>query len=253
VLESSTHYSKLVMAIFLAGAAVAIYLLCAKRMRARASLAATATLLLGAGVMTSLTAALTVAWDHHVQMLAYPAALLVGMAAAALEAAMRSAAGRIGAVAGLAGLVAVLGGVNPARASAPIWTWYRGVHSRTAAALELVRTERLASATDVSYAHLGQNDEEAHAAFIGGGWTLSCSRFHQYPWTPAPALRSLLACVDKHRPQLLLVTSSLSDRAGAPSAWHTFVVEAQQLASTYYRLVYHLRHAGGTVAVWKRQ
>ena len=211
-----------------------------------------AVLLLAVGGATGVTLALTTVWNHHVQMLAYPGLLLVLFVVAGLDAVVRPILVRRGAqvVAGVAAVL-LLGGARPAAADGPVSTWFHAAHSRTAAALEEVRTERFRAAANVSYAHLGQNDEEGHAAFIGGGWTLACARFHQYPWTPEATLSSILRCVETKQPQLLLVTSSLSDREGAPAAWHRFVVAAQRIIQRDYRREYFLRHAGGTVAVWQ--
>lgn len=253
VAENATHHARIVAAVFLLVAAVAVWQLTREK-SSRAGLHRLAVTFLVVGSATALTLALTTAWNHHVQMLAFPGSLLVVIAVSGLGRVLPGPAPRL-AVQIAAGLVGVwlLGGFQPAGSAGSISTWFHGAHSKTAAALEQVRGERVARAVDVSYVHLGQNDEEGHAAFIGKGWALSCAHFHEYPWTPASTLDSILRCVETSRPRLLLITSSLSDREGAPAAWHRFVVSARAFAQRGYTRVYFLRHTHGTVAVWMRR
>ena len=175
---------------FLAGALAAWILARGRARQPTTPLGRVSALLLGVGIATAITLALTTAWDHHVQMLAYPGALLLVFMVAALNAGVRLRPLRWAAqAAGVAGVLLLLGVNHAPNAGWSLSRWTDPAHSRTAAALEAVRAARLAAATDVSYAHLGQNDEEGHAAFIGSGWTLACARFHQYPFTP-DAVRS---------------------------------------------------------------
>ena len=253
VVETATRHAHLVIGVFLAVAAVAVWAVIRRRRPGGSGpLGVVAALFLVVGGATAVTLALTTAWNHHVQMLAYPGVLLVLFVVAALGAAARSSPLRLGAqLAAAVGAVVLLGAASPAAAGGSESAWVHGAHSQTAAALEVVRAKRFPAAATVSYAHLGQNDEEAHAAFLGGGWALACARFHQYPWTPGATLSGIVRCIEKRRPDLLLVTSSLSDRAGVPSTWHEFVVTAQELVRREYERVYFLRHAHGTVAVWQ--
>jgi hypothetical protein len=254
VIATSTRHAYPLTAVFLAAGIVAAWVAVRGRARLRAPLSVIAVLFLGVSAATAVTAALTVAWNNHVQMVSYPAALLVVFAVAALDEIIGPRVVR-GAVqlASAAGAIVLLGAASFTGPGGPISMWFRQTHSRTAAALELVRMERLPRASNVSYAHLGQNDEEAHAAFIGDGWTLSCARFHQYPWTSPSTLSSILRCVETRRPQLLLITSTLSDRPGAPASWHRFVVDARALLRRDYERAYFLQHASGTISVWKRR
>jgi hypothetical protein len=254
VAATSTRHEPAVIAAFVLVAAVAVWVVVRTTRSSRTPLGATAALFLAVAGASAITLASTAAWNHHVQMLAYPGALLGVFAVAELDSVVRmrwlSRTCQAGAV---AATVLLLGGVQPVASLSTISTWFDDAHSRTANALLQVRSERLSSVANVSYAHLGQNDEEADAAFIGHGWTLSCARFHQYPWTPAATLRSILRCVETRRPRLLLITSSLSDRPGAPVAWHQFVAAGHSVAQRDYKRVYFLRHAHGTVAVWIRR
>lgn len=253
--ETLTRHARPVIAVFLlAGVLAALILARGGAGERRTPLGQVSALLLGVGIATSVTLALTTAWDHHVQMLAYPGTLLVVFTVAALEAGVRVRPLRWAAqAAGLAGVLLLLGVNDAPNADWSLSRWTDPAHSRTAAALEAVRTAQLPGVADVSYTHLGQNDEEGHAVFIGSGWTLACAHFHQYPFSPAGTLRGVLRCVERHHPQLLLVTSSLSERPGAPEDWHRFVVAGHALLGRDYRRVSFLRHPRGTVAVWERR
>jgi hypothetical protein len=253
VFETATRHARAVIAVFLLLGTVAASM--AARARATmAPLRLVSALLLGVGTATAATLALTTAWDHHVQMLAYPGTLLVVFTVTALNVGVRRRPLRWAAQAvAVVSLLLLLGVEHSPEAGWSLSRWTGPAHSRTAAALDVVRGTRLPAATEISYVHLGQNDEEGHAAFIGNGWRLACARFTQYPWTPAQMLRDILRCVERRRPQLLLVTSSLSDRARAPEAWHRFVVASYALLRRDYRRVFFLRHPRGTVAVWDRR
>jgi hypothetical protein len=253
--ETLTRHARPVIAVFVLAGAVAVWIFVRGRGRQRTTpLGLASLLLLGVGLATAGTLALTTAWDHHVQMLAYPGALLVVFIVAALNEGVRLRPLRWSAqAAAVAGALLLLGVDHAPNAGWSLSRWTDPADSRTAAALKSVRAAQLPGAIDVSYTHLGQNDEEGHAVFIGGGWTLACARFHQYPFTPAETLRRILRCVDTRHPKLLLVTSSLSDRTGAPAAWHRFVVAGHALLRRDYTRVFFLRHPGGTVTVWERR
>jgi hypothetical protein len=246
--ETATDHGRVVLAILVVAALAALLALAVRRLGAAERAVAAVFVLVGAA--TGVTLATTAAWDHHAQMLAYPGALLAAVAALAAER-VRAKVPRLALQAAVtAAAVLLLGGSKPGVAGGPVSTWFHGVRSGTAEALEQARS-RLPAESEVSYAHLGQNDEEGHAAFLGGGWTLACARFHQYPWTPASALDGVLDCVRDRRPTLVLVTSSLSDREHAPASWHGFVVSARRLLARDYTRVYFVRHAHGTVGVWR--
>lgn len=254
VAETSTRHFQVVIAVFIAAGAAAVWAVVRRGRFSGTAIGATAALFLSVAAATAITLASTTAWNHHVQMLAYPSGLLAVFAVVGLDSVVRARwVARACQIAAVAATVFLLGGMQPTGSLSSVSRWFDAPHSRTATALEKVRSERLAGDPNVSYAHLGQNDEEAHAAFIGSGWTLACARFHAYPWTPAATLGSIIRCVESRRPELLLITSSLSDRSGAPAAWHRFVVAGHAVAQRDYKRVYFLRHAHGTVAVWARR
>jgi hypothetical protein len=199
-------------------------------------------------VAAAVTLAATAAWNHHVQMAAYPGALLAAFLVSRLRR-LRPAL-RVAARAGVAGaLVWALGGAGGHGWS--VSTWFDRVTSKTAVALAQARASTLPAARTVTYAHLGQNDEEGHAAFLHGDWKLACARFHQYPWSSRASFDEVVTCLRQKRPELVLVTSSLSLRPGAPAAWDAFIRDSTAVVRTGYRRVYFLRHPHGTIAVWK--
>lgn len=198
-------------------------------------------------IATLTTLALTAIWPHHLQMLAYPVVLV----AAALITVTRSYHGqRAGMVAaGVCVLFLVLSTAkDEVRHGVPAARWFSAPQTATAAALETARMRFYGRLDRVTYMHLGQNSENAHAVFLNDGFALTCPRFHQYPHDPGKQLRDVLDCVKKANPMLILVTPSLFDLPGATAQWDTFVSGAQHLLESRYDMI---SKAGG-VEVWKR-
>lgn len=67
----------------------------------------------------------------------------------------------------------------------PLSRWWWEPYSYTAEALE--------SLGAVSYAHLGANDEDGHAAFLDESFELACPMFRQYVFIPD--LDVVLGCI----------------------------------------------------------
>ncbi len=245
VAETATAHARPLIAVFaLACLAAAVVVARGRRERPLAAL------VLVVAVATGLTLALTAAWSHHVQMAAYPGALLAVAAVAALERARTPLVARLGLqAAALAALVWLIGGAAIPKSVAS--SWFHTPASKTARALDAVRAQRLPRARVVTYARLGQNDEEAHAAFLHGDWQLACARFHQYPFSSPASFAEVDRCLVRKRPELVLVTSSLSPREHAPRAWDSFIAASKALLRENYRRVYFLRHRHGTIAVWQ--
>jgi len=242
VAETATVHARPLIVVFALACIAAVPLL------RRARHATTAALFLAVTAATAVTLALTAAWNHHVQMAAYPGALLAVLLASSLGR-LRPAL-RVACQTGVAAaLVWALGGAGGHGWS--VSPWSASVTSKTAVALDRTRAARLPDTHVVSYAHLGQNDEEGHAAFLDGDWKLACARFHQYPWSSPDSFRDVVRCLQQKRPELVLVTSSLSPRPGAPAAWDAFIRDSMRIVRQHYRRVYFLRHPRGTVAVWQ--
>jgi hypothetical protein len=197
---------------------------------------------------TVLTLALTALWRHHLQMLAFP---LVLVAAAFIWIALDNygiRAGRLTAVAVVTFLV--LSNVRAEVRFGPRpGAWFTTPHSAPAAALDAARVKYFRGSDRVTYMHLGQNTEDAHAVFISKGFDLACPRFQQYPSDPGNALSDTLACVRKQRPQLIVVTRSLFYDPSQNPHWQAFVSGAERLLSSGYVRV----SDSDRVQVWKRR
>jgi hypothetical protein len=166
------------------------------KLRGRGASATPETVLAGLFLVVSgavtVTLALTAAQDHHMQMLAYPGTLLVAFLVGCASAAEWAPVPRLVAACACfaVGIVLLGGRVNPGADTArPLSRWWWEPYSYTAEALESARTDQLTASGTVSYAHLGANDEDGHAAFLDESFELVCPMFHQYVFTPdlAPA------------------------------------------------------------------
>src|SRR5439155_9844836 len=146
--ETLTRHARPVIAVFLLAGGLAAWILARGRARKPTNpLGRVSALLLGVGIATAITLALTTAWDHHVQMLAYPGALLLVFMVAALNAGVRLRPLRWAAqAAGVAGVLLLLGVNHAPNAGWSLSRWTDPAHSRTAAALEAVRAARLPTA-----------------------------------------------------------------------------------------------------------
>jgi hypothetical protein len=207
-----------------------------------------------ATAMTALTLALTAAWSPHDQMLAFPELLLIVFVIAWLVSAKpKLAAGLpgIAAVCAVAALgIVLLGGT----ASAPyaraggVSYWFDSGHSGTAEELEQAAASRFPAARTITYVHLGQNDEEAVAAFLDGRFELACPAIAQYVFTPH--LDGVLRCVEGKQPELVLVTQKFRREPHAPAEWDRFVVDGTRLLDRDYERVSTRRTPNGMASVW---
>lgn len=197
---------------------------------------------------TVLTLALTALWRHHLQMLAFPLVLVAaGFICIALYA-YGSRAGTLTAVAVVTFLV--LANVRAEVRFGPRpGAWFETPHSVPAAALDAARVKYFRASDHVTYMHLGQNTEDAHAVFISKGFDLACPRFQQYPSDPGNALSDTLACVRKELPQLIVVTRSLFYDPAQNPTWQAYVSGAERLLSSRYVRV----SDSDGVQVWKRK
>jgi hypothetical protein len=197
--------------------------------------AALSGLYLAAAVTTGVTLAATAVWVHHAQAVAYTGLLLIALATSLLESRiadrrLRTAAAGVVAVA----VVAAFGGFTTPAGIKEGVSWRSPGRSETADALEAARSVVHAQHESVSYAVLGRNTDQGHAAFLRGSWHLACPRFHQYPFSQR--LDATAACIRMKRPLLVLVDSPLSPDAGNPD-WTAFVRQTRRvLRDEYVRL-----------------
>jgi hypothetical protein len=206
----------------------------------------------------AMTLALTAVWNHHMQMLAYPGTLLVAFLVGSVSAAQWTPISRLVAACACSAVgIILLGGTgNQHGPASPLSRWWSEPHSYTAQALESARTNQGASGA-VSYAHLGGNDEDGHAAFLDDSFELACPRFHQYSFTPD--LDAVLRCIEDQGPELVVVTPSFSHRIEAPLRWNEWVARGQALLEYEYTLAYELDRPteldrpAGSIEVWLRR
>jgi hypothetical protein len=188
---------------------------------------------------TSVTLALTAAWSSHSQMLAYPGFLLIAF----LVMVIRPPASLPKVVAAwvTAFLVVALLGAAASRpifvrgAHAPggsISTWLETGQAGTANQFEHTAEDRTTHPDEITFAHLGQNDEEAVGAFLGKEFALACPAIAQYVFSPD--LSDMLRCIREEKPSFLLVTPSFSFSSNTPPEWNRFVARGSGLLSKQY-------------------
>jgi hypothetical protein len=248
-----------VVAVFLLAGALAVRTLRRRPAAPDAATPAAATRFLAAAflcatALTALTLALTAAWSPHDQMLAFPESLLIAFVVAWL---VSSRPGLAAGVRGIAVLCAVaalgivlLGGTAaaPYARAGGISYWFDSGHSETAEELEQAAAGRFPAAREVTYVHLGQNDEEAVGAFLDGRFALACPAIAQYVFTPH--LEGVLRCVERKRPELVLVTQKFRREPHAPPEWGQFVAGGTKLLERDYERVSTRRTPNGVASVW---
>lgn len=194
------------------------------------------------------TLALTAYWTHHLQMLAYPAALMAttGVSVVAL---------RFGGRAGMATaaafvLFALWASVKNEERIDLSPAWRNTPHSGGAVALERARARYHALDERVTYMVFGGNSENGHAAFIGDEFDLACRWFHIYPESLEKHFEETRDCYEREDPELILVTLGFFDSRTTPPEWGAFVSSARRLLDTRYELV-ETEHPG--FEVWRRR
>jgi hypothetical protein len=200
-------------------------------------------------VTTAITLALTAAWAPHDQMLALPGLMLIVFLAAKATPAVADLRRTVAVCAAGALGIVVLGGTatSPAREGG-IGHWFDTGRSETANLLERAAGSRFPGTHRITFAHLGQNDEEGAAAFLNGRFSLACPAIAQYVFTPH--LESVLRCVRGERPELILVTQRFEFIAGAPPEWNQFVARGSRLLAQSYQRISTRQTANGLASVW---
>jgi hypothetical protein len=223
----------------------AVYLARKHRASRERLLAVTAAVTL---VLTLGTLVLTAYWFHHLQMLAYPAALI---AATLISVVAIMLGQRAGAVAAAACVVFALWSSAKNEDRLAISSgWTSDEVSATAGALEEARA-RLPDPTErVRYMVFGGNSENAHAVFLEDGFDLVCRWFFLFPHSLDAQLEETTECSRRERPELILVTLGFYDRVPQAPEWEAFVASARQLLEDRYELVV-TAHPG--FEVWKRK
>ena len=144
-----------------------------------------AALFLCTTVATAATLALTAVWPHHLQMLAYPGLLLIAFLAMVIgRINPRAAKGRRGVCDRGSGGRPVRSYCGLSRPRGSISTWLGSGRSDTADLLVRAAEDRFPRLEETTFAHLGQNDEQAVAAFLDKEYVLACPTIAQYVYSP---------------------------------------------------------------------
>ena len=232
-----------VVLVLVAFAVAAVYLMWRPESWGRLLAAGSAiTLVLATGSL-----ALFAYWFHHLQLLAYPAALIAATMISAVAVSLGNRAGAVVATACV--LFALWSSVkNEDRLElSPGWTAAGG--SAGSDALEQARTRFYSGDERVTYMAFGSNSENAHAVFISPRFDLVCRWFHLYPYSPDDQLEETIDCARSERPELILVTLGFFDsREGA--SWRAFVSSTRRLLDSRYEHVVTV-HPGFQVWKWK--
>ena len=160
--------------------------------------------------------AATAYWPHHLQALTFPTALVIAIVA-------RRLANRPTVVVWLAvPLVAWLGAgaVSPQAVSG---SFLHAPQALVRSATPAPITAGLVDGASASFARLGQNSSGEGTGLRG--WTLSCRRFHQYPFEPAQAFEETVDCLPKA--EVVLVSDNFTIQAGR-NEWNRFVAQSEE-------------------------
>lgn len=199
---------------------------------------------LGAGLVTL---ALTAIWPHHLQLLAYPAALATGTVVALA----RSYGRWLGmAVATGCATFAVWSTAKlEADVGLTLRPWTDEPFRVPSEELERARLRFFPREVSLTYVVFGGNSENAHAVFIDDAFDLSCRWFHLYAFNRPELFDETLDCAREEEPMLVLVTLGF-ESASDGSAWASFVRSARGFLEMDYELV---GEAFPGFEVWKRR
>lgn len=247
VVDETPHTPRL-LALFVLGGALAVWVLLRRRER-HGLLAA---LFLATSAATLVTFALTAAWVHHMQLIAYPATLLLAVVVAFLmdipgRALLRAAAAASVVV---ASLWALSTWDDSGAVTGPRSLWWSAGSSASADVLEDAAARRHPPPGAVTYARLGRDDDDAHGLFLDHRFNLTCPRFHQHLHTED--LEAVVDCLERRRPQLVLTGSGFAFDGTAPDRWNAFVQQGEALLEREYAVVLRRNTPRGRVTIWER-
>jgi hypothetical protein len=179
--------------------------------------------------------ALTAYWEHHLQILAYPATCLT----VTLVAVSTSAVGRrVGnGLAALVVLFALWSSLKSPGGTETSGAWTETPISAGAIALERARARFQPDAARVPYMVFGSNSENGHAAFIGDEFDLTCRWFQLYPFNRREHFDETVSCAEQESPALILVTLGFLETPTDGTSWATFVSRARRFLQRRYELV----------------
>jgi hypothetical protein len=212
-------------------------------------------LMLATGAAAAVTLALTGLWDHSLELLALPATFGSCLLIWWLESSLRRPARLVAATLLTVTACAVaFGGISTNSPGSPeagsaISQWWNTPRSVSAEALDRAAA---GSTATITYARLGQNADDGHAAFVEENLELVCPVFHQYPFSAN--LDEALSCVRDDEPQLILVGPRFAPlHESATESWDSFVSAGRQLLRNRYERAVKMPDGGEAVEVWKRR
>lgn len=197
-----------------------------------------------------LVVALTAYGYEHLQLLAYPATLVVGTLIWRVDAAFGRRAGAIAATAFV--LFALWSSLKAPGGTGISRGWTTDVRPITGAAfaLERARERFRPDSRPVTYMVFGSNSENGHASFLADQFHLTCRYFHLYHFSRREQFDETLDCARRARPEFILVTLGFNDPPVAFPEWNAFVSSAKQILHKRYELV-ETENPG--FEVWRRQ
>ena len=192
---------------------------------------------------TLLVLGATAFWDQHLELLAFPLLCTAALALACVRTATRRDSSRILerlAVCIVAGGCLLAAGW-PQHPIENVRRWNDPPESNVSDALRRAARSAPFRGTQVSYAHLGANDEQGAGAFVDDSFRLACARFHQYPFIPPRALSEVIRCLETQRPLLVAVTPTFAidsytfRHRDTPVAWQRFVRDGETYLRSHCR------------------
>ena len=219
---------------------------------------ALAVLCLTTALATVATLAVSALWDHSLEPVAIAATFGACLLASRVESAVSRRPLRLTALGATLVACCIASGGLSMHASGgspeggrPISDWWRRPVAVSAEALNDA-ADTYGAGRNVSYARLGGNTDDGHAAFIRPALELTCPVFHQYPFSTN--LDDVLECLRDRRPDLVLVGPFLAPRhLPGTEHWDAFVAGGRLLLQTFYVKAVTMPSRGGTVEVWRRR
>jgi hypothetical protein len=187
------------------------------------------------------------------QLIAYPATMLVGLVVAVVLDIPVAALLRVVAVAGVvvASLWALSAWDNSGAVTGSRSLWWSSATSASAEALEDAAARTFPPPVDVSYARLGRDDDDAHGLFLDHRFDLVCPLFQQHLHTED--LDAVVECIDRQRPTFVLAGAGFAHDATVHPRWNAFVQRGEALLERDYAVVLRRGTPRGPVTVWKRR
>ena len=215
----------------------------------RSAMDVLAALCLSAAVTTVVTLAVTAVWYHHLQVLAYVGVLAAAFLVTLVQESQALPVRALAACAAIGVAVAMVWDTRTRSFFDASPAWSQSGYSETADLLERVADDDAPGLDEITFAHLGQNDERAVGAFLDDRFVLACPDIAQYQFSVDT---SVLDCIRDETPRLVLVTPSFdpTDEAGVSPEWNGFVSDGKAFLRVHYDLAGRMDTEVGVIEVW---